>query len=114
MSNGEVFLLFLAVIVVNILIHRFIVYQAVKEFIKPYLRSKNLTFVKVEFMGLFDFGDFPKGKIGFGPSRNFGNIDIEAFVYVHAKTLENRAIKFTARISTRLLLVKKVDYYGLK
>lgn len=112
MNPGIIILMFAAVVVLNVLQRRFIVRQAVEQFIKPYLLNKKLVFERVEKMGLFDFGDFPKEKIEFAPYRKSRNIVLEAFVYVHALTSDNRAIRFTARITSRFMTVTKVDYYG--
>ncbi len=114
MYHDLFFLTLLAIVfvVANYIIHKYIIFFALKKEIKPYLKSKNLTFIRVKSVGLFNSGDFPKKKLHpFVPK--FGNIINETLVYVYARTPEKNEIRFTAKIITAFFIVKNVEYKGL-
>jgi len=106
-------LMFAIFFVVNYLIHRAILQSATEKHIKPFVNSKGMNLSRVVSAGLINTGDFPKREFNaFVPK--FGGITLETYVYVYAATPEKREVRFTAKIVTVFLIIKKVEFKGLE
>nr|WP_199083507.1 hypothetical protein [Pedobacter sp. ASV19] len=95
----------------NILIFKIIKLRAVKCYIKPFFDSKNLEIVNTKFVGFFDRGDFGKQKIVIKPVPVMGNIANDTYIYIYTQNANN-IFRYTAKISTVFLFIKKVELKG--
>ena len=110
----EVILIVLAAVVVfllgNFLVYKMVVVSALRKFIKPYIQERGWHFVKYRFVGLLNCGDFEKKRFVIRPVPRMGNIVNNAYIYVYATKSENTRFRFTAKITSFFLLVRKVEY----
>jgi hypothetical protein len=102
-------ILLLLMILLNLLIYKLIIIYSVRKFIKPFLKEKGLEFIDYNFVGFFSKGNFGKQKLAFRFIPINGNIFGVTYVYIYAKK-NNKTIKFTAKITSIFLYVKKVEY----
>lgn len=101
----------LIVVIGNILIFKIIKLRAIKYYIKPFLDSKNLEIINAKFVGFFDRGDFGKQEIVLKPVPVMGNIANDTYIYIYTQKANN-IVRYTAKIRTVFLFIKKVELKG--
>jgi hypothetical protein len=99
------------VLLINILIFKIIKLRAVKYYIKPFFDSKNLEIINTKFVGFFDRGDFGKSRIVIKPVPVMGNIANDTYIYIYTQNANNIS-RYTAKVSTVFLFIKKVELKG--
>jgi len=99
------------VVWINILIFKIIKQRAVKYYIKPFFDSENLEIINTKFVGFFDRGDFGKQRIVIRPVPVMGNIVNDTYFYVYTQKANN-IVRYTAKVSTVFLFIKKVELKG--
>lgn len=101
-------LAFLLMTLVNILIYKIIVFIVLKKFINPYLYRQKLLLQQTRFAGLFNQGDFGKGKFLVKPVPEMGKINNTTFFYVRVVDDKGVLHQYTIKVGTVLLFIKQV------
>jgi len=83
--------------------------RAVNKCVKPRLQSSGLTFVRSQWAGLFNSGDFGDTGFSFRPSFSRGNPFLSIYAYIYYKEFD--VIKrLTIRIDTIFFFIRKVKF----
>lgn len=93
----------------NALLIYFLIKRAVNKYVKPRLQSSGLIFVRSQWAGFFNLGDFGTSVFSLKPYFIRGNPSIAIYAYVYYKEFE--VIKrFTIRIDTLFLFIRNVTF----
>jgi len=101
-------LAFFIMILINILIYQIIVFIVIKKFINPYLFCRKLILQNTKFVGLFNQGDFGKGRFLVKPVAEMGKIINTTFFYLNTVDDKGKMHQYTIKVSTVFLFIRKV------
>lgn len=104
-----VFTAFALTILFNILIYKLIVYSALKNYIKPYLKDCKVNLHKHNFTGFLNIGAYGKRTLEFVFVPELGNIFNDTYINLVGTDQNSLPVKYTAKISTVFLIIKKVE-----
>jgi len=100
------------VISLNILFYWLVVRRAIRKFIKPELKKRNLVYLKYKLIPPFGTGDFVRKQTLTLFVIGNGNVNPEIYVYIYYKSSEMEK-RITARIYSKFLFISKIEFSAL-